>query len=233
MIRIAVCDDDKFIHKQLAEIITAYSIFTNEEISLIFFLTAEELLEATDKYDILFLDIRFNRQDIGIDIARKIRQKGGECIIVLLTSLDTKTIEGYTVGAYRYIVKPTSKEEIYSLLNEAIGKLTNSSKVLLVKENYGTEIVHINEILYIQSTHRKRLVVLSASSFETWGTLKNFYSQLPHYQFGYAQKGCIVNFDKISEAKKNDVTLVTGETISVSRQYKDMFYSGFFEYVGR
>lgn len=89
MIRIAICDDDRFIHKQLAEIIMAYSIFTNEEINLLYFVTAEALLESTEKYDILFLDIRFNRKDIGIDIARKIRQKGSECIIILLTSLDT------------------------------------------------------------------------------------------------------------------------------------------------
>ena len=40
MIRIAICDDDRFIHKQLAEIIMAYSIFTNEEINLIYFITA-------------------------------------------------------------------------------------------------------------------------------------------------------------------------------------------------
>lgn len=233
MIRIAICDDDRFIHKQLAEIIMAYSIFTNEEINLIYFITAESLLASTEKYDILFLDIRFNRKDIGIEIARKIRQKGSECIIILLTSLDTKTIEGYTVGAYRYIVKPTSKKEIYAVLNEAIAKLKNSSKVLLVKEQYGTEIIHINEIIYIQSVNRKRLVVLETITFETWETHKNFYLQLPHYQFGYAQKGCIVNYDKISEAKKNDVTVINGETISVSRQYKVQFFSDFFEYVGR
>ncbi len=233
MIRIAVCDDDKFIHKQLGEIITSYSIFTNEDIHLIYFTTAEALLASTEKYDILFLDIRFNRRDIGIDVARKIRQNGSECLLVLLTSLDTKTIEGYTVGAYRYIVKPTCKKEIYAILNEAIEKLKNSSKVLLVKDKNGTEVIHINELIYIQSVNRKRLVVLENASFETWEALKNLYAQLPHYQFGYAQKGCVVNFDKISEVKKNEVALVNGERISLSRQYKVRFFSDFFEYVGR
>lgn len=71
--KIVVCDDDALVYEQMKNIIASYSIVKNENLELTFYQTVEELLHAKHKYDILFLDIRFNNCDIGIDVAKKLR----------------------------------------------------------------------------------------------------------------------------------------------------------------
>ena len=71
--KIIVCDDDALVYEQMKNIIASYSIVKNENLELTFYQTVEELLHAKHKYDILFLDIRFNNCDIGIDVAKKLR----------------------------------------------------------------------------------------------------------------------------------------------------------------
>ena len=85
--KIVVCDDDALVYEQMKNIIASYSIVKNENLELTFYQTVEELLHAKHKYDILFLDIRFNNCDIGIDVAKKLRKAGNTSLIILLTSL--------------------------------------------------------------------------------------------------------------------------------------------------
>lgn len=142
--KIVVCDDDALVYEQMKNIIASYSIVKNENLELTFYQTVEELLHAKHKYDILFLDIRFNNCDIGIDVAKKLRKAGNTSLIILLTSLHSKAIEGYEIGAYRYIVKPIIKEKMYAVLDEAISSIRSNYRVILVKDMYNTVVVKIN-----------------------------------------------------------------------------------------
>lgn len=90
--KIVVCDDDALVYEQMKNIIASYSIVKNENLELTFYQTVEELLHAKHKYDILFLDIRFNNCDIGIDVAKKLRKAGNTSLIILLTSLHGDTL---------------------------------------------------------------------------------------------------------------------------------------------
>lgn len=233
MILIAICDDDITVHDQLKEIIVAYSIINNEDISTISFFDSKELFASDAKYDILFLDIRFDQQDIGIDIAKQMRQNGNECVIILLTSLNSKAIEGYEIGAYRYIVKPIYKDKIFDVLNNALAKIRNSAKNVVIKCKKGSEIVLVNTILYIESIARKRFIHTILGSIETWESLKSIYEQLPKGQFDYTQKSFIINFAKITSIKKNDIILDGEISLPVSRQYKQSFFSRYFDYIGK
>lgn len=160
--KIVVCDDDALVYEQMKNIIASYSIVKNENLELTFYQTVEELLHAKHKYDILFLDIRFNNCDIGIDVAKKLRKAGNTSLIILLTSLHSKAIEGYEIGAYRYIVKPIIKEKMYAVLDEAISSIRSNYRVILVKDMYNTVVVKIQQILYIYSNARKRCLVTLA-----------------------------------------------------------------------
>lgn len=183
--KIVVCDDDALVYEQMKNIIASYSIVKNENLELTFYQTVEELLHAKHKYDILFLDIRFNNCDIGIDVAKKLRKAGNTSLIILLTSLHSKAIEGYEIGAYRYIVKPIIKEKMYAVLDEAISSIRSNYRVILVKDMYNTVVVKIQQILYIYSNARKRCLVTLDGEIETWEQLKSIYEKLPQEQFAY------------------------------------------------
>ena len=222
--KIVVCDDDALVYEQMKNIIASYSIVKNENLELTFYQTVEELLHAKHKYDILFLDIRFNNCDIGIDVAKKLRKAGNTSLIILLTSLHSKAIEGYEIGAYRYIVKPIIKEKMYAVLDEAISSIRSNYRVILVKDMYNTVVVKIQQILYIYSNARKRCLVTLDGEIETWEQLKSIYEKLPQEQFAYAQKGFVVNYKMIKKLNKTGVELVNGENVPISRGMKNEFF---------
>lgn len=153
--KIVVCDD-ALVYEQMKNIIASYSIVKNENLELTFYQTVEELLHAKHKYDILFLDIRFNNCDIGIDVAKKLRKAGNTSLIILLTSLHSKAIEGYEIGAYRYIVKPIIKEKMYAVLDEAISSIHSNYRVILVKDMYNTVVVKIQQMYNIDKPQERR-----------------------------------------------------------------------------
>lgn len=55
--------------------------------------------------DIFFLDIQMNKLT-GMDLARWIRKENDTSEIIFVTSLVNYIQEGYTVRAYRYLLKP-------------------------------------------------------------------------------------------------------------------------------
>lgn len=233
MISIAICDDDITIHEQLVEMITAYSIINDQDMETVSFYTTDELLLSTDKFDILFLDIRFDSCDVGIDTARTIRENGDEYIIILLTTLNSKAIDGYEVGAYRYILKPINREQIFSLLSNCLDKINNSSKVVIIKHKYDSEIVPINMVLYVESIARKRCLHTLNSTIETWETLKSIYDQLPKGQFAYIQKAYVVNLAKVTSFRKNNIVLNYDVELPIGRQYKEMFFAQYSDFMGK
>lgn len=206
---------------------------TEEVIYLVSILSRYVEILKKAKYDILFLDIRFNNCDIGIDVAKKLRKAGNTSLIILLTSLHSKAIEGYEIGAYRYIVKPIIKEKMYAVLDEAISSIRSNYRVILVKDMYNTVVVKIQQILYIYSNARKRCLVTLDGEIETWEQLKSIYEKLPQEQFAYAQKGFVVNYKMIKKLNKTGVELVNGENVPISRGMKNEFFANYFEFLGK
>ena len=79
-------------------------------------------------YDLAFLDIDFgNRRGAGIDLARRIRQKRNDTIIIFVTSYVEYAPEGYELRAFRYLLKTDvdTKLELYfsrAFYNQARGR---------------------------------------------------------------------------------------------------------------
>ena len=157
---------------------------------------------------------------------------GGVVIRISATS-DSKAIEGYEIGAYRYIVKPIIKEKMYAVLDEAISSIRSNYRVILVKDMYNTVVVKIQQILYIYSNARKRCLVTLDGEIETWEQLKSIYEKLPQEQFAYAQKGFVVNYKMIKKLNKTGVELVNGENVPISRGMKNEFFANYFEFLGK
>ena len=214
-------------------IIASYSISYNEDIKVFSYTSVDALLATKIAYNILFLDIRFNSSETGLDAAKMLRISGNDCIIVLLTSLKTKAIEGYEVGAYHYLVKPIRKETIFRLLRQMLIHLRNKARVIPIKHEYGTEIISISQIQYIQSSMRKRYIHLTAATVETWEPLKDIFAKLPYGEFGYIQKGTVINFEKVSCVMKNSIILEKTTTLNIGRQYKQTFFDHYFAYMGK
>lgn len=117
---------------------------------------AADIVENTD-INIALLDIEMPGMN-GIELAKLIREKNHDCIIIFITAYDRfeYAIEAMHIKAFDYLLKPWKEEKLTGLISEAIssikeisfddGKsenLQDSQKSIIkkyIKENYKRDI---------------------------------------------------------------------------------------------
>lgn len=224
MLRVCICDDDVFTRTSLSKMVTAYSFQNNVDFEIEQYDSPRKLLDSPGQFDIIFLDIEFGEVYDGIGIAKMLRKKGDRSILIFVTSHTDMSIKGYEAEAFRFVVKPLSYDRISAILNSCMARLLRSLTIK-IKSHDGADLIKTDNIVYILSESRKRLIYLENDKTKsTWQTLKELYDVLPHRQFQYVQKSYIVNLDKVISISNNIITMANGEAISLSRHYKSVFF---------
>lgn len=225
MLKVCICDDDAYLRSNLANIIIKYSFQNDVDFDITQYDLPYSLLDYPGKFDIIFLDIEFGVAENGIDVAKKLRQKGDESLLVFITSHPDMSLKGYEAEAFRFVVKPLTSDNIFAILHSCIKKLSRNFTIR-IKTLDGNEFIKADSIIYIVSEARKRSVVLDDGSVKsTWQLLKDFSLVLPSRQFQYVQKSYIVNLDKIVSINNNILTMTNGDAIPLSRHNKAAFFS--------
>ena len=154
MLRIAYCEDESAQAQQVKsfwkewskarEINCQVEIFQNAES----FLFAQEPLRRLP-YDMLLLDIRMKEMD-GFELAKNIRTFDSELKIVFLTSDPGYVFEGYEVAAWRYLLKPVTKQKLFEL-GDALAAEQGRRKPSVLLEQSGEQVrVDLDEVLSVE-----------------------------------------------------------------------------------
>lgn len=223
MLQLCICDDDTNILNMLEKYIMEYSFQKNLDINVIKYSSPECLIDSNSSFDIVFLDIQFENSINGIDAAKAIRRNGNKSLIVFITVHEGFSIKGYEAEAFRFLVKPLGKDEVFNVIDDCVRKLY-SGTIVDIKTSLGDEMVKANDILYVLISNRKRVVnTVSGGKLETWMPLKEIQAALPPNLFSMAQQGCLVNLDKVRLLNGYRVCLVDGTELTLSRKYKESF----------
>ncbi|MBN2058098.1 MAG: response regulator [Candidatus Saganbacteria bacterium] len=119
-VKILVVDDDLAVLESFKMILGIKDYFVK---------TAKDLAEAVaaakaDKFDVAFIDLRFEGKEIGLDILAEIKKiaPAVECIICTAFASDQSKAGAIERGALGYISKPFMMETIYEQIDKALGK---------------------------------------------------------------------------------------------------------------
>ena len=107
MIKIAVVDDERYIREDIKNRIE----LTGSGAVVDGFPSGEAFLHAGKQYDIVFLDIQLGGMD-GIDIARELRQKSENVILIFVTGTKEHVFQAFDVAAFHYLLKPIEPESL-------------------------------------------------------------------------------------------------------------------------
>lgn len=231
MLRIAVCDDEKLHRELLTDAITAFSIHNDMEFSVVQISVAEELLSRNLDYDVLFLDILLNDGVNGIEVGHQLREHGYDGIIIIVTLMDEYLIDGYSIEAFRYIMKPITQEKIDEALRGVLKKYSKDNLKIQVRCLDGECFLDVNEIIMIESYHRGRKIYLEDRIAETRETLDELCKKLPQDQFAYAQKSYIVNFKHLMSENRSIITMRNKTKIVISRARTNDFMRSLQTYI--
>ena len=117
MIKVVILEDDREQAELTESFLKQYAQTGNCLFDVKSFDSPLEFLE-TYRYDadLIFLDIRMPGMT-GMDVAKEIRKKDDSVTLIFITSLTQYAIEGYSVNAEDYIIKPINYPEFQIKLN--------------------------------------------------------------------------------------------------------------------
>ena len=230
--KIAVVEDEQKERRQLCLIVEAY--FREKDISLQIhpFESGEEIAKrAGEFFDVIFMDIDMGGLD-GMEAARRIRAVDSNAVIVFITNMAGYAVEGYSVQALDFLIKPVSALRIRQELDKILEIRRRGKPPKIMLKGNGTIFqVDVNDILFVEMYGRKIRVHRRQGMVEFNGTLRYFEERLPKELFFRCHHGFLVNMAYVSSIGKCDVE-VEGRCLPVGRQRKKKFLQAFARYLG-
>ena len=165
--KIAICDDNAQELIRISSLIDNYRLEKNMLLTYKTFQSAAELvstLESGDAdYDVLLLDILMPGLS-GLQAAYEIREFDGVTKIIFLTSSPEFAVESYQVKAYNYILKPVSKEKLYTVLDELVKEDQKPQEGLTIKAKGSISHILFSRIVFVEVMNKTLFFHLSDGS---------------------------------------------------------------------
>ncbi len=220
MLRIAICDDEKYDRDRIQALLLEYLATHNLNASIDLFLSGKEFLSERDnlvKYDIVFLDINMEEID-GIQTAQEMRSFQSDTCIVLVTAFINYVLEGYKVGAVRYIMKDALDVQIKECMDAIIQKMQFREITFPFLE--GDRTLYTDNILYVES--RKHKCIFSCMerenvTYQLYGKLDQIEIKLERYGFLRIHKSFLVNMKHVKRISNYIAVMDSGDEFPVSR----------------
>lgn len=227
--RIAICEDDQTEQEYIRSLVTAWGENMDRECLVDGYISAEQLLfsfEDTLPYSIYILDIQMGKLN-GMELAKKIRERDQTAVILFLTGLRDYAVEGYEVGAMRYLIKPVREEEFFSILTLAAEECETAEDACFVWEQGGeVNKIPYSDIWYLESKgHYLDLVYrekgIPRRVIQWKASLGSVQAELEENGFVLVRRGMLVNLRKVARVGRTECVLDSGESLMISRnQYK-------------
>lgn len=221
MLRIAICDDEKLICRQLEDMLYEISSFIHHAVETDVYYSGEEICDFLFKgrrYDIIFLDIELCNIS-GVEVGKRIRNELNDehTQIVYISSKESYAMELFEVRPLNFVIKPFCMDKIESILLTAIKLLDKEKKVFEYKNNNVSFSVPINEILYFESNGRKVNIVMQDETKCFYGKLSSVEEQVNNNDFIMIHKSYLINFNYCKEYTYEYVKMSNDEVMTISQ----------------
>lgn len=217
---IAICDDSIAFLQDFEHAILHHCTIAGWQVSCSTFSSSQSIMNSDlSQTDVLFLDVHMPGQN-GIMTAQLLRQRYPELIIVFVTNLIDYAMDGYVVGAFRYLLKENLSTALLPCLSAIHAKLAESSGTIRVHAEDGYREILLRSILYLEGTpHRKVILhLVSGRTLECTGRLSDYESKLADKGFLRLQKSFLANITHIQSIRSYQAVLTSGETLKVSER---------------
>jgi len=173
---------------------------------------AIEMIEKED-LQLLLLDINLGGQKDGIDIATYVRSHYTLPIIFLTANSDIATVQrAKTVKPNAYLLKPFTKDDLYTAIEIAFSSYDESSDKQLKKDSIilksGYDYVKLNfsEIISIESNDNYVSINIgSGKPLVSRATLSEMTDKLPSSTFTRINRSVIINHAFIKKVETDQV----------------------------
>ena len=153
---ILICDDDAAFGARMAEYVTVYFTARSVQVHTAVCTSAAEVLATPglELYQLAFLDVDMPGAN-GMVLGRQLKQKCPGLMLVYVSAYLEFALEGYTVNAYRYLLKRDIARTLPKCLDDLLAALTDQRKTLTVHHNRTETEIPLDQIYYLESDLRQ------------------------------------------------------------------------------
>lgn len=234
MLKLIIVEDDPSFIRRLTEYLKRYES-EHEAVGL----SVESYSNAVDfltayrcDADLLLMDIQMPGM-LGIDAAKKVREMDSRVMIIFITTLTQYAIDGYSVGALDYILKPLHYPVFSAKMDRALRMIAHEQTQVSIEVRTKKEVRRIgaDEILYIEVSNHDILIHTDQGVITQWGNLKTFEAALSGAHFARCNACYLVNL-KFIRGINGDFAELPGEKLAISKPKRKEFLNAVAQYKG-
>lgn len=231
MVRIALVDDDADYREELIRYLKQYEQESGESFSIATFADGDEILDGyTAAYDIIVMDIAMTFVD-GMKTAERIRQMDNEVVIIFITNMPQYAMQGYTVDALDYVLKPLSYYAFSQRIDRALARMRRrGKKYISIPVKGGIKKLDVSQITYVEVHDHYLMYHTTIGILTSNGKLSELEKQLAPRQFFRCGKSHLVNLKFVESVENSDVH-VGDDVIQVSRAKRKALLDALNDYI--
>lgn len=231
MLSIAVCDDQIIDCCNIAEKIKKILREINVPCIIRQFYNGRELIQSSDNFDIIFLDIIMYGLD-GMRTARIFREKAFEKIIIFMSCSKEYVFEAYDVEAFQYLLKPINEEKLKRVLQKAVLKTEyHSQEFIIVSKERQKKKLFLDDIYYFEISGRIINVHGTDGIFTYYEQIGVLENHLQEKGFFRCHKSYLINLKHVDVYNRQEAILDNGEIIVIAKRRYEEFCKEFLEYM--
>ncbi|MCI8490515.1 MAG: response regulator transcription factor [Lachnospiraceae bacterium] len=223
MLSIAVCDDEVIECCSMAGKIKEILAKMKAPCIIRQFCSGRELLQASERFDIVFLDIIM--QDIdGMKTAQIFREKAPDAILIFVSSSREYVFEAYDVEAFQYLLKPVDERKLKQALQKAVLKTESSSQeFMIVSKERQKQKLFLDDIYYFEIKGRKIDAHGAEGIFTYYGKIGELEDTLQGKGFFRCHKSYLINLKYVDGYNRQEVILENGKHIVIAKRRYEEF----------
>ena len=216
---IAICDDVLVDAEKIRSYLLAYFEKNGFMGDIHLYACGETLLQdfARRRFDVLFLDIYLDGMS-GVDVARHIRERDPNCLIVFITSSDSHMREGFALRVASYVEKPLTEEKVGIAFAQCRNLFMKNARYIEFKLDRRDFRLPFNRLVYAEGKgHSAFFYADTGEIYESHITMEDVERQLEGLPILRCHRSFVVNMNYVTDIHGNDIIMKGGQLVPIRK----------------
>lgn len=223
MLWIAVCDDEVMECSRTATRIRGILDEMRVPCTIRQFYSGRELLQSSESFDIIFLDIIMDGLD-GLRTAQRVRERAYDKLLVFISASRDYVFDAYDVEAFQYLLKPVEDKKLKRVLLKAVRKTKERSQAfIIVSRDRQRKKLFLDDIYYFEIRGRMIDAHGTGGVFSYYGQIGLLERELQGKGFVRCHKSYLVNLKCVDVYNRQELVLDNGERIAIAKRRYEAF----------
>lgn len=160
----------------------------------------------------------------GIELGKKIREHDKSSAVIYISTSREYSLDAFSVRAFSYLIKPFSREKLFSELDECLSRVETQRHKFSIKTADGTVQLSMSEIIAVEYlNHRLIFHLANGEKIESAYRRQPFDVQAAELMrtgiFLKVSASYLVNYGNIQGVKSDEFVMRDGSQYKITRKY--------------